>query len=115
VKLSGGECQRISIARAILKDAPILLMDEPTSCVDVDTEQLIQNAIDNLSKQKTVIIIAHRLSTIKKADKIMVIDKGKLVEEGTHNELLYIKGIYSALYSRENNGGFEYEKKSSIC
>jgi len=111
VKLSGGECQRISIARAILKDAPILLMDEPTSSVDVDTEQLIQKAIENVSKQKTVIIIAHRLSTIKNADKIIVIDNGKLVEEGTHEELIVKNGKYATLYSRENMGGNENEEK----
>jgi len=115
VKLSGGECQRISIARAILKDASILLMDEPTSSVDVNTEQLIQKAIDNLSKEKTVIIIAHRLSTIKNADKIMVLNNGKLVEEGTHDELIDINGKYSELYSRENNGGNKNEEKHINC
>lgn len=99
VKLSGGECQRISIARAILKNAPI--QDEPTSSVDVTTEQMIQGAIDNISKQKTVIIIAHRLSTIQNADTILVFDNGKLAEQGNHQDLLQKKGKYADLYRNE--------------
>lgn len=101
VKLSGGECQRISIARAILKNAPILLMDEPTSSVDVATEKMIQEAIENISRQKTVIIIAHRLSTIQNADQILVFENGKLAEQGNHKELLLKNGKYADLYCNE--------------
>ena len=83
--LSGGEKQRIAIARAILKDSPIVILDEFTSALDVENEHHILAAIDNLVKDKTVIIIAHRLETIRKADHIIVLDKGKIVQEGTHN------------------------------
>lgn len=101
VKLSGGECQRISIARAILKNAPILLMDEPTSAVDVATEKMIQEAIENISRKKTVIIIAHRLSTIQYADRILVFENGKLAEQGNHQALLLKNGKYADLYHNE--------------
>jgi ABC-type multidrug transport system fused ATPase/permease subunit len=101
VRLSGGERQRISIARAFLKDAPILLLDEPTSAIDVTTEHLIKDAIEKISKNKTVIIIAHRLSTIQNADKIFVFAHGSIAEEGTHSELLKNGGVYSELYSKE--------------
>lgn len=100
-RLSGGQRQRISIARAILKDAPILLMDEPTSAVDVETEQLIQDAMKRVSKGRTVITIAHRLSTIQDADLIYVFEKGHIVESGTHHILLEKKGAYCALYQKE--------------
>jgi ABC-type multidrug transport system fused ATPase/permease subunit len=95
--LSGGERQRVSIARAILKDAPILLLDEATSSVDMQSEALIQEALKTLAQNRTTIIIAHRLSTIRHADTIFVLEKGKLVEQGTHNELLTRNGIYAAL------------------
>lgn len=101
ILLSGGERQRISIARAILKDAPILLLDEPTSAVDVETETLIQSAIDRLSVRKTCIIIAHRLSTVRGADKIMVMKNGAVAETGTHKELLEKGGVYAAMYGKE--------------
>lgn len=101
VRLSGGERQRISIARAFLKNAPILLLDEPTSAIDVGTESLIQDAIEKISVDKTVIIIAHRLSTIVKADKICVFEDGKIAEYGTHEDLLKKHGAYSELYSTE--------------
>ena len=107
VRLSGGERQRISIARAFLKNAPILLLDEPTSAIDVQTEGLIQDAIDKISENKTVIIIAHRLSTIEKADKICVFNNGRIVESGTHDELLQKIGVYSELYSREKQVDYE--------
>lgn len=101
ILLSGGEKQRISIARAILKDAPVLLLDEPTSAVDVTTEHLIQEAIDNLSKNKTCITIAHRLSTIENVDRIMVLKDGSIVESGSHRELIASKGIYFDMYGKE--------------
>lgn len=100
-RLSGGQRQRISIARAILKDAPILLMDEPTSAVDVETEQLIQDAMKRVSKGRTVITIAHRLSTIQDADLIYVFEKGHIVESGSHRILLEKNGAYRALYQKE--------------
>lgn len=101
ILLSGGERQRISIARAFLKDAPILLLDEPTSAVDVPTEKLIQEAVDKLSKNKTCIIIAHRLSTVMGVDKIMVLKDGCIRESGSHEELLKKGGIYAAMYGKE--------------
>lgn len=111
VRLSGGERQRISIARAFLKNAPILLLDEPTSAVDVKTENLIQEAIDRISEDRTVIIIAHRLNTIQDADTIFVFDGGRIVEKGTHEELLHANGAYTDLYGKEcRNGGMKDEQ-----
>ncbi len=104
-RLSGGQKQRISIARAFLKDAPILLLDEPTSAVDVETESLIQDAIARISKGRTVVTIAHRLSTIVNCDKIYVLEQGRIVESGTHSELLEAGGTYSSLYEMEAKGG----------
>ena len=101
VRLSGGEKQRISIARAILKNAPIILLDEATSSLDVDTEHKIQQAIGYLTKNKTTIIIAHRLSTIFGADKIFVVNQGKIVDEGTHLELLKNSLIYQDFYNKQ--------------
>ena len=101
VRLSGGEKQRISIARAILKNAPIILLDEATSSLDVDTEHKIQQAIAYLTKNKTTIIIAHRLSTIFEADKIFVVNQGKIVDEGTHLELLKNSLIYQDFYNKQ--------------
>ena len=100
ILLSGGERQRISIARAFLKNAPILLLDEPTSAVDVATEQLISKAIEKLSFNRTCIIIAHRLSTIKNVDEIMVVKDGSIVEKGQHESLLGSNGVYSKIYGK---------------
>jgi len=101
IRLSGGQKQRISIARAILKDSPIILLDEATSSLDSDSEEKVQNAIINLTKNKTTLVIAHRLSTIIRADKIIVLNKGKIAETGTHNDLLKNSIIYKNLYSKQ--------------
>ena len=103
VKLSGGQKQRISIARAILKDAPILILDEATSSVDTQTELLIQEALNKLKKNRTTIIIAHRLSTIQEADQIIVIQEGEIVEQGKHDDLLRAGGLYSRLCKAQNS------------
>ncbi|OIO67054.1 MAG: lipid A export permease/ATP-binding protein MsbA [Zetaproteobacteria bacterium CG1_02_53_45] len=96
--LSGGQRQRLSLARALLKDAPILILDEATSALDTESERLVQQAIDRLMQGRTVMVIAHRLSTIRHADRIIVLDQGKLVQSGSHNELLAEGGIYAELY-----------------
>jgi len=96
--LSGGERQRLSIARALLKDAPIILLDEATAALDPENETLIQHAISTLIKNKTVIVIAHRLRTVENADKIIVLNKGTIAETGTHAELMEKGGIYREMY-----------------
>ena len=101
-KLSGGQRQRISIARAVLKNPPILILDEATSALDTESEKLVQEALENLMMNRTSIVIAHRLSTIKKADLICVFHEGEIVERGTHEELLAIAGIYRKLHSMQN-------------
>jgi len=107
VKLSGGQRQRIAIARAILKDAPILILDEATSALDSESERLIQDALDKLMKNKTSIVIAHRLSTIAKLDRIIVLDNGNLTEDGTHDELIAQDGDYAMLWKHQSGGFLE--------
>ena len=101
IRLSGGQKQRLSIARAILKDSPIILLDEATSSLDSDSEEKVQNAILNLTKNKTTLVIAHRLSTIIRANKIFVLDQGRIADSGTHNELLKNSKIYKNLYNKQ--------------
>ena len=101
-KLSGGQKQRLSIARAVLKNPPILVLDEATSALDSESEKLVQNALDNLMKNKTSIVIAHRLSTIQNADSIIVLDKGKIIESGVHKDLMKKDGIYSNLVKMQS-------------
>ena len=101
VRLSGGEKQRISIARAFLKNSPIILLDEATSSLDAESEEKVQNAVMNLTKNKTTLVIAHRLSTIIRADKIILINQGEISAFGSHSELLKSSMIYKNLYSKQ--------------
>ena len=107
VKLSGGQRQRIAIARAILKDAPILALDEATSALDSESEHLIQDALWKLMEGRTAIVIAHRLSTIQKMDRIIVLDHGTIIETGSHQQLLRNKGTYASLWARQSGGFLE--------
>lgn len=104
IKLSGGERQRIAIARAIIKNAPILVLDEATSSLDSNSEELIQKALNVLMENKTVIVIAHRLSTIMKMDRIIVMENGQIIEQGTHKELINIDGLYKKLWNKQIGG-----------
>ena len=107
VKLSGGQRQRVAIARAMLKNAPILVLDEATSALDSESERLIQKALWELMKDKTAVVIAHRLSTIQRLDRIIVLDKGKIIEEGPHKKLLEHGGLYARLWSHQSGGFLE--------
>ncbi len=108
VLLSGGQRQRIAIGRALLKDAPVLILDEATSSLDTQSERHIQDALKHLMKDRTTLVIAHRLSTVESADRIIVLGKGSIVESGTHRELIEHDGVYAKLYrmqfSDEQNG-----------
>jgi ABC-type transport system involved in Fe-S cluster assembly, permease and ATPase components len=101
LKLSGGEKQRVAIARTLLKNPPILILDEATSSLDTLTEKEIKVSLNNLAKKRTSIIIAHRLSTIVDADKILVFEKGKIIEQGTHIQLLKKKGLYADMWNTQ--------------
>jgi ATP-binding cassette subfamily B multidrug efflux pump len=104
VKLSGGQRQRIAIARVMLKDAPILLLDAATSALDSEVEQAIQASLYTLMQGKTVVAIAHRLSTIAAMDRLIVLDQGNIVEEGSHKKLLANKGLYASLWAHQSGG-----------
>jgi ATP-binding cassette subfamily B protein len=104
LKLSGGEKQRVAIARTILKDPPILLLDEATSALDSRTEQEIQEAIEQISRNRTTLVIAHRLSTVVNADEILVLDQGRIIERGAHESLLLAQGTYHAMWQRQLDG-----------
>ena len=108
-QFSGGERQRLSIARAILRDAPILLLDEPTSALDAESEAAIRGALDRLARGRTTLVIAHRLSTVLDSDQIVVMDRGRIVEQGTHAELLALGGLYADLYALQFAGAADPE------
>ena len=101
VQLSGGQRQRIALARAIIKDPAILILDEATSSLDSESEQLIQEALDKLLKGRTSFVIAHRLSTVRNANQVLVLDEGQIVERGKHAELIAKNGLYADLYNRQ--------------
>lgn len=114
IKLSGGEKQRISIARAMLKDAPIVIFDEATSYADIENERKIQIALENILRNKTTIVIAHRLHTIKNADKILVFQGGRVMEQGTHQSLVKQGGLYRGMWDTYVDGGQLMERGEEI-
>ena len=113
--ISGGERQRLSIARAMLKDAPIVILDEATANVDPENEKELMDAVDALTKEKTIIMIAHRLSTVRNADQILVLDKGRIVQRGTHRELMEEQGLYRRfIQMRETAIGWNLGRKEKL-
>jgi ATP-binding cassette subfamily B protein len=112
-RLSGGERQRIAIARALLKNPPILILDEPTSALDVESEHLIQRALKALLHGRTAFVIAHRLSTVRDADRIVVIKDGEITEAGNHTELLAQGGYYASLLNKQTTGFFEESERAA--
>ncbi len=112
VKLSGGQRQRIALARAFLKDAPILVLDEATSALDSEVEAQIQGALARVMKGKTVLAIAHRLSTIAEMDRIIVLDEGRIVEDGSHADLLAQGGLYARYWNRQSGGFIGVEDRA---
>ena len=104
VMLSGGQRQRLAIARALLKNPPILIFDEATSALDTEAERQVQEAIDRLMANRTTLVVAHRLSTVRNADRILVIDQGRIVESGTHDQLMARGGLYHRLYMMQFGG-----------
>jgi ATP-binding cassette subfamily B multidrug efflux pump len=115
VKLSGGQRQRIAIARVILKDAPILVLDEATSALDSEVEAAIQDSLTSLMEGKTVIAIAHRLSTIAALDRLIVLQEGRVVEEGTHAQLLERGGLYARLWARQSGGFLGHPDEAALA
>lgn len=113
VKLSGGQRQRIALARAFLKNAPILVLDEATSALDSEVEAAIQQALGRVMEGKTVLAIAHRLSTIAEMDRIVVLDQGRIVEEGSHAELLAQNGLYARYWNRQSGGFLGTEEEEA--
>lgn len=101
VRLSGGQKQRVAIARAVLKDPQVLILDEATSALDAESEHLVQEALDRLQRGRTTLVIAHRLSTVRSADRVVVLDSGRVVQEGSHDELLATDGLYRRLVERQ--------------
>jgi ABC-type multidrug transport system ATPase subunit len=113
--LSGGEKQRLAIARAILKNAPILILDEPTSALDARTETLLLEALERLMAGRTTFIIAHRLSTIRNANRILVLEGGRIIEQGRHEDLLKLGGVYARLYSNQMEIARHTSRLEEIC